>query len=93
MANTNFTVVMGASLVAEFKATVIEAAASNGVSLTERTKLGTSQVWSLGGYSPMPNVKRCSVIGYETGSVVFQGLNPKSIGIDARIVGRWGNTP
>jgi hypothetical protein len=88
MANTNFVTAIAPAMVIEFKDTVIKQAKENDVILMDRKDLGNGQSWSLKGLDkPKP-----SVIGYESGQIVWQNLNPTRIGIECKFIKKWANT-
>ena len=88
MANSNFVIAVPSATVVEFKALVIKAAKDNDIVLLDRANLGNGQCWSLKGLDrPSP-----SVIGYDSGQVVWQNLNPQRLGIECKFIKKWANT-
>lgn len=88
MANTNFITEVARAEVKKFKTTVVKAAKENSILLVNRVASGKGQVWQVSDTTTRP---KPTVTAYSNGQIMWQNLNPTRIGIDCKILKRWGN--
>lgn len=87
MANSNFSVVVPPLHIPDFKQLCINAASEKaGLELKDAEAKGTGEVWRL---TARLGKTKVNVSAYNSGSVTFQGLDPRKLKIKYRVVNSW----